>query len=333
MSTRRELTAFDDVVRRVRFRSSTSYSIDGEIVEQTPSDATRPATGDSSPAIVRQLQHHIYERCYLERTTTAAAPTGPLTDETPALASANVHVDRWDPGWTITRINADGSVLVAREGKSRMVWGGEYHSTLIGTPPFEGAVVRLFVPHESSAMQPGFYFAFGDVLGDQLEELGMVRLYWNAGAATAPELLNELVSRLRHYRVPFRLKALSAREFYPRPDAFVVYVTQRYLPITFRVARAVHASLSGKLGERAPLFTKTLARGIGFAEDPGNGESFGMSRCRVAAEGLWNAHVTNARDEIGVHEVVDAYARRSGLDPARPWLNPGSTDVYDWDQG
>jgi hypothetical protein len=270
----------------------------------------------------------LYDRCYLQRGAEAAMPRS-STDLTPALSSANTGTARWDPGWVIQQLDVNGMVWVAREGQSRTAWGGEFLTAAVGTAPRVGTQVSLYVAHESAVTQPGFYFAFGDTLRDQMEDLATLRFYWNVGSDEAPALLAALADGLRRYAVPFRLKVLSTRELYPRPDAMVLYVADRYARVAAEVCRAGYRGLSAMAGRPVPLFTRHLADGLGAAEDPGNGESFGMSRCRVAAEGLWNAFLGGVGEPESVAEVVRAHARRYGLDPDRPWLNPRSPDLPD----
>jgi hypothetical protein len=260
--------------------------------------------------------------------TEAGAPRA-STDLTPALSSANPGASRWDPGWTIQQLDVGGMIHVARQGQSRTAWGGEFLTETVGTAPQVGSRVSLFVAHESAVTQPGFYFAFGDAVRDQLEDLATLRFYWSIGADEAPGLLAALAAGLRRYAVPFRLKVLSIRELYPRPDALVLYVADRYARVAAQVCRTAHRGLAATTRRPLPLFTRRLADGLAAAEDPGNGESFGMSRCRVAAEGLWNAYLSGAEEAAMVAKAVRAHARRYGLDPDRPWLNPRSPDLPD----
>jgi hypothetical protein len=320
--------AFDHLAARVRISAPDHYVLDDTPVA-VPATAGAQERSDD-PALVRQLQHHLYERCYLGRQPGTGVAPSAEADLAPALAAANVGSDRWDPGWTIARINADGSVLVTREGRARTVWGGEYHNRQPGVPPVAGATVSVYSAHDAPLLQPGFYFALGDRLGDALEELTMLRLYWHVTPDHVADLLHDLVVPLRRYHVAFKLKALTSAAFYPRPDALVLYVPQRSVALTLRIVRDVHERCSHRLGDAVPMFARRLAAGLGLAEDPGNGESFGMSRCRVAAEGLWRAFTAGERDRSAIVRIVREHVVRYGLDPDRPWLNPGSTDSYTW---
>jgi len=98
------------------------------------------------------------------------------------------------------------------------------------------------------------------------------------------------------------------------------------------VARIVEALPAGALPQPeapVPLFTRRLRAGIGVAEDPGNGESFGMHRCRLAADAIVAAWWQGRADPEARFEAVEARFRLYGLTLDRPYLAPGSVDFFD----
>src|SRR6185369_10898498 len=86
---------------------------------------------------------------------------------------------------------------------------------------------------------------------------------------------------------------------------------------------SIHRTLESRLRPDPPMFTRRLAPGLGLAEDPQNGMSFGQSRCRLVVQGLRDAY---DRDEEREPAVAAAF-RGLGLDPLRPWLEAGSQDL------
>jgi hypothetical protein len=74
------------------------------------------------------------------------------------------------------------------------------------------------------------------------------------------------------------------------------------------------------------LLVRRMAPGVGLAEDPGDGSSFGEHRCRLLAgivtQAAWNG--SDAKREALL--VAGLAAHGYALD--RIWLNPGSSD--DW---
>ena len=66
-----------------------------------------------------------------------------------------------------------------------------------------------------------------------------------------------------------------------------------------------------------PLFTKRLANGLGLAEDPSRGMSFGQHRCRLTAQALWRSFARGDADRNSRADSVASAFHREGLDPLR----------------
>jgi hypothetical protein len=213
-----------------------------------------------------------------------------------------------------------------------MVWPGEFltHGTP-GLPPTAGAEVSVVAARESRTMQPGFYFAFGETLGDQEEEMSLLRLYWNVTAPGAAALISSVTAALNRFAIPFRLKSLAMAELYDRTDAAVLYFAKRYFAVAAQLLAPVYQAVRPFLNEATPLFSKPLALGLGFAENPRASESFGMHRCRLVAEAVCKAHARGADSpDARLAEVVAVFAAE-GLSLDRPFLNSGSADRYAFD--
>jgi hypothetical protein len=214
-------------------------------------------------------------------------------------------------------------VVAERHGELRFLFPGEFVlADGPGMQPAKGSRLRIWRPRASATLQPGFWFAFG--AGGGGEELPMVRLYWNVEPDAAPALVGALLGTLGRYAVPFRFKCLSLRSMYPRTDAAVLYTPRRYWALTAELAAAVAERLGAGMRAETPLFTRRLAPGLSMAEDPGSGESFGMHRCRLAAQGVWDGWRRGARSADARLAAVEEAFRRGGVDPARPWANAGS---------
>ena len=100
-----------------------------------------------------------------------------------------------------------------------------------------------------------------------------------------------------------------------------------HVPIALRASRL---SADGCLGLSAgqPLFTRRLVDGIGIAEDPGNGQSFGQLRTQLLAQAFVDAHQAGRLHGPEVMNDVDSRFRQAGLELRRPHVNPGSVDWY-----
>lgn len=285
--------------------------------------------------VVAQLQHLFYEYCYCRHfageatDSPAARSSGPGLIE--AISAANTSREHWDAGWQLMQTLPSGQIVAVKGAMTRMVWPGEFHGH--GPPGMQlmpGTEISLFAPRESRTSQPGFYFAYGEALADQQEDYGIVRLYWNVTADGAAPLVGAIMPALNRFAIPFRFKCLYVPELFDRADAAVLYVAKRHYRIVAAILPDVHQAVRAKLRPATPLFSKPLAEGLGFAEDPGNGESFGLNRCRLLAEAACRAHERGLDSaEARVEEVARAFAV-AGLSLDQPYLNAGSSDRYEF---
>lgn len=324
-----QTTALRQIVRAVTIQSPQQFTFAGR-----PFTAPAGDHNGSVPPLVKALQEQLYEHAYTRRfegrLQEAHAPNG-NDDMSQLLSHANTGRERWDQGWQISHILPHGQIVVQRPGEERRLWAGEFISEDgPGAPPRLQGQVRIFAPRESLAMQPGFYFAFGEELGDITNMMSCVRFYWNVSVEGVTALLNAWTAAANHYRLPFRFKCTNQRSHFYRLDTAILYVEQRHAHFTIELLRDIYPAVRPSLGEETPLFTRLLAPGLAFAEEPGNGESFGMSRCRLLAQGLWNAFERRAPDELQRLATIRQTFEQEEICWQRPYLRPGSVDNYDF---
>jgi hypothetical protein len=72
---------------------------------------------------------------------------------------------------------------------------------------------------------------------------------------------------------------------------------------------------------------------VGFAEDPGLGESFGQHRCGVLADGMLHAWERKARHLDERLAIVADHFASANISLSAPYLNPGSQDNYSIEAG
>ena len=293
--------------------------------------AAQPTDLSAERLLTRAIQNTLYERAYTRRIAELGAQPECAPEQEKdfvrSLTEANTGRERWDPGWVIYHFGANGQIFVAKGDRERDAMPGTFLSeALAGRPLQIGGGVRLHVPRESLDLQPGYYFAFGKTLDELAERLSLIRFYFHCGADSAALLLAALSSGLNRFQVPFRMKALLRPEFYGRTDSVVLYVAARYFAITSRIIELIRESVA--LSPSVPLFTKRLRPGIGVAVDPGNGESFGLHRCGLAAEGIVDAWRDGKQDLPARLRAVAARFAAAGLDLARPYLGPGCVDLF-----
>jgi HopA1 effector protein family len=285
------------------------------------------------PPLTSELAGQLYQHCFSNRFTGQIA-----VDEMSAaidsealepLSRANQSQERWEDGWRVVHSMLNGQVVANRGAVTRTLAPGEFvnlsGSGMILSP---GAAVRVYVPRESFTVQPGYYFAFGETSPDSSDEFSIVRFYWNVPAEGTAELFQLITAELNRWQLPFRIKTGVHREMFARSDSAVLYTPRRYADFAFELLSEIHKRVLPLLRNNVPLFTLRLAPGLAFAEDPGTQESFGMSRCRILAHGIWLAHqqgVQHLEERLAIVEQR-FHAERISLE--RPWLNAGSADDF-----
>ena len=222
-------------------------------------------------------------------------------------------------------VGQGGQISLQKGDRQRFAVPGEFISQ--GPPgllPQAGSIVSVFAPRESNATQPGFYFAFGEMLSDVWDEHNLLRFYFHAPSEVAPDLLAYLTAALNRRLAPFKIKVLNEPVLFPRTDAVVLYLAKRYYELTVRLIRQMPEPLSRGLRPATPLFTLPVQPGVGLAEDPNTGESFGMNRCRLTAEGIVDAWRNgDASTPARIRSVAARFAQE-GYNLDLPYLNPGS---------
>ena len=278
---------------------------------------------DDENAAIQSLKDSLYQHCYCRRfegvpAENPAGISGSLWEE---LSAANAGRPHWETGWEVFHVDASGSIMAQKNGVSRTFWPGEFVTyDGPGAGPRISSRVDVYFATESRNMQPGFYFAFGETFGEDPDSSDLVRFYWDIEAAGAVPLTRGLTRALNRFQVPFRFKCLNDRGVYGRLDPAVLFINRRYFRIAADLIAPIREELAEHLRPDTPLFTKRLAPGLGFAEDPGDGGSFGMHRCRLLAEAIWR--------EPSIDGIVKAF-ESNGISIDRPYLNTGSIDQYE----
>jgi hypothetical protein len=224
-------------------------------------------------------------------------------------------------------------VTVTKNGASVLLSAGEYViEEGRGAPPRIGVSVNFYLPTESLTRQPGFYYAFGESMDDHRDQIDCCRFYWSIGPSGAAHLLQVLTGRLNRFRVPFHCKCQRSRAQYQRLDPIVLYLDKRFYQIGVQLIGEAYARVRDHMKPTSPILTKVLAPGLALAEDPPDGESYGMHRCRIVAEGLCDAHDRGITDIDTRLDLIEARFARAGLSLERPYLNPGSIDRYTFNE-
>lgn len=316
---------YRDIAGAVAILSDTRYRI-GDIVRDLERIKISPKTPAAQPPDMRMLlQNDVYGLLY--KRSMPIAPklrfNGNKSDFLIAISHANSGGGTWEPGWRVLSHAAGNRIRVA-SGKTAFEVGADEMETSDGGPVAVGARCRVRIPKEVRQLNPYYYMAFGDArLRDQATATDvLLRYYWNLTPAATVEYMRGITRALNHAAIPFRTKVLSDPDSYGAADSGVLYIDRAHREKAEPLVMALHARLSQNLCASVPLFTRMLAPGLGHAEDPANGESFGVYRSRLVADGLCRAHASGeTATHVRIRRMRDAFVD-AGLDPDRPYLQP-----------
>jgi len=242
-----------------------------------------------------------------------------------ALRAANPIPPRLQGGWTVVQIDQVGILLGDARGRQRRAAAQEIAPYGGGIVP--GQPVRTAVPREMISGPGGHYIILGRPVHEPRTGR-QVRFYWNVGPGEAASFLALAGAGLERRRIPFQAKVPVAPELYGRADCGVLYLSLEDVEAATDIVAAAYAALAAAIRPDTPLFTRRLAPGLAFAESPPSGDSFGMHRCRLVAEGLVAAFDRGAGDaEARLAAICERFVGY-GLDLAALERNPATNYPY-----
>ena len=250
-----------------------------------------------------------------------------LTD---LLRDAHVDARRWEDGWSVEGLSSQGRIAVARDGRRRILARVDVLPlTRVCLPPRPGDTVRVVGRRDVLDEGSSFWFTYGRDWDESSLPPSLVRVYWNVRRQSAPTLVGVLTARLAEPEISYSLKVAVGDRDVERPDRAVLYLEGDAFALAAPAIHAAHRAIAGELVPHVPRLTRQLAPGLSLADDPGTGESFGQDRCRLVAEALHGDGNSSADAEERAATIVERLAA-AGLDPARPYLRPGSVEDYPW---
>lgn len=269
----------------------------------------RSASADIAPA------DRLYRDWYAVRSPHAvphsrwAAPVSGTARAAHAAASSWSEVDS-----EVLVTGLAGVVVVGTARGRRALCRGEYVTTQgrAGFPPRVGDRVRTLDRH-GAIVQEGWWRTWSAGWDPRAVPGPLVRVYLRPAPGGVAQVVQAATSALGEVD-EWLLKVAVTPDQLERPDACVVYLSGASRHRAMGVVARALAGLT--VGEPPPL-THRVAVGVGWAEDPGTGESFGEVRCNAIATayvGLRGVDVTGSQ----WLEVVADEFRCRGVDPAAP---------------
>lgn len=282
--------------------------------------------------VVAVLEHVLYESFYCSGAPIPPAPDCgratllPDPDFVEELSAANAGRGCWAAGWRVDA-RSGHDLLLQRDGIRVRVKPNQAQ-TRGAVDAAIGAAAEVRLPKELAFASPGFYTAVSDTDVGVGSHARMLRLYFHVVHSGAVGLMAGVTSSLNAMAIPFRLKVVNAPERFSRCDAAVLYVRATDFDDLRAILVGLVSSADIRLRAPTPAFTKPLTPGLGLAEHPASGESFGTHRCRLLAEGIVEAHLLGIRRPAERIRVVETHLTSSGVNLEAPYLEPGSVDRY-----
>jgi hypothetical protein len=312
-----------EVVRATSIKSSTAFSWLGVPSPRLPNRTMGSLTEKTARSyLVYSLSTRLYNDFFTRGAVepgrweppSSIVSRGPLIEE---MSQANAGAGYWEEGWMIRACREQDAVVV-KNGLELTVRA----SSLLSRPRV-GEPVSVRFPKEFRAVSPGFYMACGDHVRAGSDRYSLVRLYWNLRVSGAVAFVAAATARLNELAVPFQLKVLNDSTSFYRCDAAVLYLREPYFAELGEELTHLHKQLARHLDFRTPALTKVLAPGLGFALDPGGGESFGQHRSRLLADGLVLAFESRAKSVDDRMKVVTERFASEGITLNEPYKFTG----------
>jgi hypothetical protein len=235
-------------------------------------------------------------------------PLPPLTGATSVGAALTGAVTRpWSlqTGWTVADGEAVRDGLRLRVGPEDVAGDG-----------------TLRVPTHLPHLAPGYHLVLGARDLDGAGTTRVRRTYLHLRAGSACRVVTALVAALDAAGLPFRVKCLDGAHAYVRCDAGVLFTRAEDDAAVGGAVDGVLATCAGALRPATPRLTRPRRPGVGEADDPGGGDSFGGHRCRLVARGLTDALMRRVRSVDGRVAHVERVFVAAGLDPDAPHRAP-----------
>jgi hypothetical protein len=331
-----------DIFESIQLHSPTQYSIKGVVrtvsqaqqqnfaLVQAFSSTLPTEDSDDIQTLMPYLENDLYSKFYVKPQDNIAPNAYSLQarDFISELSKANNGIGTWESGWKVLSIEDSGRIKVTKDNVFFWVDKTGIRTNKKDIQP--NTYCRIRIVKEMRQLVSGFYMAIGN--GDNNNQndtmRNLVRLYWNLTPEIAPTYMKLVTERLNSSRIPFRTKVLSNPNSYTRADSGVLYIEKIYFSRIKDAVNDIYHQIKNFMKPDVPLFTKYLHDGLGLAEDPGNGMSFGMSRCKILANSLCLSFSNNYNDHESKISALEESFKKEGLNPEYPYLERNSKDVY-----
>jgi hypothetical protein len=266
----------------------------------------------------RDLARRLYADWYAIPVAPAEAPTALPHDLAQMFRAVHAASDPWEDGWVAESVGRAGELVAVRDGERIVLERPDYVATARpGMMAHPGDDLLVPARRDHIDAEAGWWFTHSD--GWRLEEMQepLVRLYWNVGVGGVAALVRVLTAAMLHGAERWMLKCALAPQAYVRADTAVLFLPWHAIEGVRESVDRSRAALSRVLRSETPPLALRIGPGVGVADDPGTGESFGQHRCRLVAEAV---SATDADGEQMMDAVLERF-RSAGVPPERPYVS------------
>jgi hypothetical protein len=317
---KRDRDAIAKVVRTVRFTT------DGlRITPEGKQPFNIDWTGEQAEVSARTA---IYRFCYCAVDDRDVADAEKVIAEDPKADRSIIGMRPFelDWRWRVAEFLNDGAILATAGDRVARLETGSYVRTGDGAiRRYERVGVALWTEWEDKD-NDWLFFAHG--MRGQRRGGCEMRAYVNVCASGAAPVAEAMFRELSAWRIPFACKLHGLARNYRRADPMVLYFERRDLRVVLERLASLIPFAKPYLRSSVPLFTLPLARGLGLAESPRDGQSFGTSRSLVCARALAQAQTSDTAARRAA-DIARAFVR-SGHSPAELFRNPDDAYGYDY---
>lgn len=328
-----------NVIEAIEIISSVEYTIKGKVrnVSQIkiidPSgnlDTTQVKHTDYTDIFYKVLTSDIYNSLYVHTESESVVDSQYEDDFINHLSKSNNGKGTWEEDWQLIGHDNERGKFIVQKNKINF-WVNEHdvifdeHSVVIGMP------CTVKIEKEVRHLNSHFYMVLGNATKKDIPvyEDTMLRFYWNLQPDGAVKYIKLVTESFNQQSILFRTKVLSDPFSYNRADAGVLYIDNSQLNVAIPYIREIHKEIKPYLKNNVPLFSKQIAKGLGFAEDPANGNSFGISRSTIIAHAMYDSFLNGKRDTNDIIQIIEKYFENEGINSQFPYAKKNRLTYYE----
>lgn len=243
-----------------------------------------------------------------------------------------------DTWWRVDGVTRNQTAIIRKASEKRLAAAGDYIFSSSGRKNYDQAIeksnnarLKLYYPKFSlrgndAKPDSNDLWVFSRLKIRQ-DYPNWVRFYFHLKKPSEGVnfMIQEMTKRLNARRIPFEIKFRNNFSSYYRTDVAILFIHRQHFFAAIDSIAVVYNLLKkeGCLGKETPKFTKYLAKGLAFGENPPVlTESFGNYRAKIIAEILEK----NWKNQNSWLSIVKQELQKKGFNTFELYRNPFPKD-------